>query len=200
VIDLKFKTDGLKLAERYFSSLAERAETAVPRALRKVGYKYSRILKREIATGTPGGERLRPLTIVRQRYLREETGKSRRTPFSMLARFQNYDVEGNRLTIGTLDRGTFAAPSSWLAFARASAEGRTFRVTPGIREHFGRYGRPRRPGEKAYTLRKETTMLTLPARPAIAPFARKYGNGMSRDFETACWAYMDGKKGSEVRI
>lgn len=171
------------------------------RALKKVGYKYRKMLAREIYQGKPGGQQWPNISIVRRRQRIEKGLRGRATPYSALSKIMGYEVKESassaRLNLGLVKPRS----ASWAAIAKMMVNSAMFPVTMRLRELFGKYGGAkgkRAKTKKSYSLRKETQMLRRPARGYVEQFIRAHGGQMVADYQRYYAGYLTGKSGKQI--
>jgi|GEM_PF-5786031 len=190
---LKLETLGLKEAERFMKKAPGNVRKAMPAASKAVGFKYSRILKREMAKGAPGGRKWEPLTTTMKRYRRAKSLRGR-TPYKQMSGAIRYYVDPRGvLSIGLLDTGPQQASRSWLAKARAMTKAKPILVTDVKRGFFGKYGTLPSGRGQSYGLKRETRFLKPPERPIIGPYARAHKQSMFRDYEHVYFQKLAGR-------
>jgi len=182
---------------RFLKVSPQRAEWSLKEALKMTGGHYRKALQQDIRHGRIGGDKtLNPIT---------ERGRDRRKPplfnLGSMTRFRvskSRKAGGLMLRVGFLNIGKLkVGTKSVVAVAKIHEEGKRIRVTPKMRKFFAREKHENRGG--AY-LKKSTKFLTIPKRPIIEPFWRRYRNEIPRYLERRFFQKFFSKENARLRI
>jgi hypothetical protein len=176
---------GLDKALKKASAVSVKAEND---AVRIEGYRLMRLLRKEIRTGAPGGQRFAPLSMIRRTMLARASGRlGADRALAKMARAIGYDVTDKspfKMEIGFVGP---ASSATWRKLAKKHQEGfqtgadeQYFRKhNISIREYLAQrgsdvnhslYGKKKTLRRNVFFLRKSTKQLRTPARPIIEPF------------------------------
>ena len=170
---MKVVTKGFAGLERTLKTEGKRQEKAMNTAVKVEGFRLMRLLKKQIQSGTPGGQKFEPLSFLARAWGSKRLGPNK--PLRRLAIAIRYFVKDQSpfdMRVGWVGPKT---SKSWKRIAEMQQEGFTGEMKPSRREFFRLKGAAmtkRSVARKYMFVRKSTRQFTTPARPIMDPFWR----------------------------
>jgi len=190
---IKAQVKGFKHLQRNLKAESKRQKKALDTAVRVEGFRLSKLLKKEIRSGSPGGRKFAPLSFI----ARKRMHRGRNAPLRRLAIALRYHIlkrDPLQIEVG------WAGPrvsKRWKFLAQALQEGFTGTMSEATRESLAETGArlgKRSKNRRYFFLKKSTRRFKTPARPIMEPFWRAYRDDARRNITSNFRRKMRGER------